>query len=181
MKLRYLAALSLLLCSQFVLSEENKDGITEWLKYDNSTLPPAVEDPFTLPDLAKLKDWYVYPMGRNMRFAQVAIAADSVQTGKDEIIRYAVAVTAKSGVRSVYFEGLDCNTARYRLYAVGTSARDWAEVDKVIWKPGQIQLLNVWQGQLLKDFCGVSAITEKSAESIISQIKKGQLESKSAK
>lgn len=177
MKLRYLAGLSLLLVGHIAFAEEEGSIISEWLKYDNSKLPAPLENEFTLPDLAKLKQWYIYPMDKRMGPAQVEIAADSVSSGKDKIIRYAIAITPKGGVRNVLFEGLECDTARYRDYAVGTPELTWSKIINSKWKPGLIQLRNVWQGQLLNDFCSFSTVTEESAQSIINDIKKGQLAS----
>ena len=102
MKLRYLAALSLLLCSQFALSEENKDGITEWLKYDNSTLPPAVEDPFTLPDPAKLNDWCDMPdSGSEGTLMAVVVEYRAEELAVVDTTEYSTTSAAKGGASRV--------------------------------------------------------------------------------
>lgn len=144
--------------------------LSSWFRTDRADLPAPEEKAFVLPDLAKLTDWRIYPAGPEMAGSRVEIATDSVQVSKeDQIVRYAIAVTPKNGVRNVMFEGLDCDSMRYRLYAFGLSDQRWQKLETVTWRVGLLNTRNVWQGELLKDFCGMTG--PYSAEVIIKSLK----------
>ncbi len=157
MSARRCLCLILSLAAAMACAEQSEDesSIKTWLTTDRDKLPPPAEQEFTLPDLAGLKDWYVYPMDRRMGSARVEIAADSVSIGKeDRILRYAVAIIPKSGLRNVFFEGIDCFTSRYRNYAWAQPDQTWRKADKLVWRVALGGTINAWQGTLINDFCG---------------------------
>lgn len=162
MKLHWLFCLSLLSAAHLASAAKGTDfsgdsDIKRWAMGDIATLPAPAEDDFTLPELAQLKDWRMYPIDRAMGQTRVEIAADSLSVGKDdEIIRYAIAIIPPSGVRNLLFEGLDCNSSRYRTYAVGQTQPGWKKLDNIVWHVARLNVRNAWQGQLLKDFCGMT-------------------------
>lgn len=158
------------------LSRSNNSGdsagegtLQKWITSGRTDQPPAKEDPFTLPELAGLKDWRSYPLTEVMGTTKIEIAADSVQSGKDGIIRYAIAITPRSGVRNVLFEGLDCDSMRYRLYAFGQTDKTWKNLETVVWREGKLHTINHWQGPLLKEFCGFSGANP--SETIIKSLR----------
>lgn len=143
--------------------------LQKWITSGRTDQPPAKEDPFTMPELAGLKDWRSYPLAEIMGNTRIEIAADSVQSGKDGIIRYAIAITPRSGTRNVLFEGLDCDTMRYRSYAFGQPDKTWKKLETVTWRAGKLQTINHWQGPLLKEFCGFSGANP--SETIIKSLR----------
>ncbi len=155
-------------------AETEESEVTSWLKRDKESAPPPTEQEFALPDFAKLKDWRAYKIGPNMGENRVEIAVDSVAIGKDDILRYAVAIVPKSGVRNVFFEGLDCYSGRYRTYAWGSSERAWRKTEGTRWKVANLNVRNAWQGELLKDFCTFRG-GPLSAEAIIKTLRGGVL------
>lgn len=144
-------------------------SLQKWLSSDSNASQAVKEDPFTLPELAGLKDWRSYPLPEVMGTTQIEIAADSVQSGKDGIVRYAIAITPSSGTRNVLFEGLDCDSMRYRHYAFGLPDKTWKTIENITWRMGQMKTINAWQGPLLKKFCGFSSAN--SSEDIVKTLR----------
>lgn len=175
MSFRLLACLSLLLATNFACAYEKEESeISSWLKRDKENAPPPTEQEFSFPELTKLKDWRVYKIGKNMGENRVEIAADSVTVGKDEILRYAIAIVPKSGVRNVFFEGLDCYSGRYRTYAWGLPEQTWKKTEANRWRAANLGVRNAWQGELIKDFCSFSS-GPYPAQTIVDVLRGGKL------
>jgi hypothetical protein len=150
-----LACLTFALFASLALAAEKEDDVS-WIKRDKENAPPPQEMAFTLPDLAKLKEWRTYPASRAMGENRVEIAIDSISVGKDDILRYAVAIIPKGGPRNVFFEGIDCFSGRYRTYAWGTPEKTWHKPEQLRWKVAVLNVRNAWQGEILNDFCETS-------------------------
>ncbi|MDR3411668.1 MAG: CNP1-like family protein [Formivibrio sp.] len=174
MSLRRFYCLILVLATSLAYAEKPEENDAQrWLKTDRENLPPPAEQTFQMPDLAKLNDWRVYPVGRDMGSTRVEIAVDSVSIGKeDRILRYAIAIIPKTGLRNVFFEGLDCYTSRYRDYAWGNPDQTWRKTETVVWRVAQKGVRNVWQGALVEDFCGDTG--PYSRDTILSSLQKGK-------
>lgn len=179
MLLRRICCLTLLFATSLACAEKAEDSdIKRWMKTDRENMPPPVEQAFPMPDLARLTDWRVYKVGREMGSTRVEIAADSVSVGKeDRILRYAVAIIPQTGLRNVFFEGLDCYSSRYRNYAWGNPDQTWRKTETAVWRVAQKGVRNAWQGSLLEDFCGDTG--PYSLDTIVSSLQKGTLPPKS--
>ncbi|SFN49932.1 CNP1-like family protein [Formivibrio citricus] len=175
---RRLVCLTLFLATGLACAANKEESdVSSWIKRDKENAPPPPEQEFTLPDLAKLKEWRAYKIGKNMGENRVEIAADSVTVGKDDILRYAVAIVTKSGVRNVFFEGLDCYSGRYRNYAWGTAEQTWKNTEGVRWKVADLGVRNAWQGELIKDFCSFNGGSY-PAKTIVDVLRGGELPQK---
>ena len=167
--------LSLLVAASLACAEKPEESdIKHWMSTDPENMAPPVEEAFELPDLAKLKDWRVYDAGRQMGTTRVEIAADSVSLNReDRILRYAIAIIPKSGLRNVFFEGLDCFSSRYRNYAWGNPDLTWRKTESIVWRVPHESVRNTWQFALIDDFCGDAG--PYSVDTIVSALKKGKI------
>ena len=172
---RRLLCLSLLLASSLVLAEKPEESdIKRWMSTDAEKMPPPVEESFDMPDLASLKEWRIYDAGKQMGTNRIEIAVDSISIGKeDRIMRYSIAVVAKTGLRNVFFEGLDCFSSRYRNYAWGNPDLTWRKTDTVIWRIPHDSVRNTWQFAMIDDFCGDAG--PYSLKTIVNSLKDGKL------
>lgn len=172
---RRLYCLILMLATSLAFAEKKEDSdVQRWMKTDRENMPPPAEQAFPMPDLAKLKDWRVYKVGRDMGSSRVEIAADSVSIGKeDRILRYAIAIIPSTGLRNVFFEGIDCYSSRYRNYAWGNPDQSWRQNESVIWRVANKGMRNAWQGALVDDFCGDTG--PYALDTIVSSLQKGTL------
>jgi hypothetical protein len=145
------------------------DGTTFSRLLKESPLPTPEEQEFTKPEPKKLEKWQDFIANYDSRMNKFEIALDGIVVGKDDIIRYAVAVTSKgSKVRNVSFEGIDCKTKQYRSYAY-LSGDQWQNLNRP-WEPIFKDKRNGYQFKLAKEFCwgGSPSTVEKIVDSMSS-------------
>ena len=79
---------------------------------------PFKEDAVTFPAPPVDRDAVPFDVGgRDESPLRFAIDPKSVSIGKDNVVRYTVLITSKTGARNVNYEGLRCDTAERRIYA----------------------------------------------------------------
>ncbi|WP_255988116.1 CNP1-like family protein [Chitinolyticbacter albus] len=142
-------------------AEDEGWGFKEWLFGDTPPTPP--EQPFTKPELDTLKRWVPYSVNYESRANDFYISLDSISVGQDDIVRYAMAIVPRRGnVRNVSFEGIDCKTKQYRVYAYGNEVgKQWQDGSQG-WKRMVKNQRNAYQGELSTVFCS-GGTPEKSA------------------
>ncbi|CAJ0770473.1 CNP1-like family protein [Ralstonia chuxiongensis] len=107
------AALALTACSH------NRTGdLEDKLLMDPFNDKPFKEDAVTFPPPPVDRDAVPFDVGgRTDSPLRFAIDPKSVSIGKDNVVRYTVLITSKTGARNVNYEGLRCDTAERRIYA----------------------------------------------------------------
>ncbi|MGN6259381.1 MAG: CNP1-like family protein [Ralstonia sp.] len=107
------AALALTACSH------NRTGdLEDKLLMDPFNDKPFKEDAVTFPAPPVDRDAVPFDVGgRTDSPLRFAIDPKSVSIGKDNVVRYTVLITSKTGARNVNYEGLRCDTAERRIYA----------------------------------------------------------------
>nr|WP_314900396.1 CNP1-like family protein [uncultured Deefgea sp.] len=122
----------------------------------NAPAPIPQEQEFQFPTIATLQAWAPIQFYQEMKSNSYKIALDSLSLGKDQVVRYVVAVSPKSGGnQNIIFEGIDCKTNQYRTYGWGNSKQEWTKNSKVTWKLIQKNQHNAWQASLADSFCRV--------------------------
>jgi CNP1-like family len=58
----------------------------------------------------------------------------SVSIGSDRVVRYTVVVKSSSGVANTSFEAMRCETAEYKVFALGTRDRTWSVLPNPAWR-----------------------------------------------
>lgn len=113
------------------------------------------------PDVKNLVEIYVGPTTGN-RFA---IDRASVVRGSDGVIRYTLVVLSPAGARTVTFEGLRCETAEWRMYAVGRRDGSWSRARTGKWAKIEDNGLNRQHAALYSDyFCTAGGSVGSTAE-----------------
>lgn len=107
------AALALTACGH------NRTGdLEDKLLMDPFNDKPFKEDAVTFPAPPVDRDAVPFDLGgREDSPLRFAIDPKSVSIGKDNVVRYTVLITSKTGARNVNYEGLRCDTAERRIYA----------------------------------------------------------------
>lgn len=88
------------------------------------------------------------------------IDPDSLSSGEDGVVRYAVVVKTEGGAENVSFEGLRCATGERKLYAFGRAdgkgGGEWSRNRYARWEPIQARLATSYQRELyFHYFCTV--------------------------
>lgn len=131
-------------------SNDFKDIFTRF----NAPPPTPQEQEVQFPNISTLTEWAPIKFYQEMKSNTYSLALDSLSLGKDNIVRYVVAVTSKSGgAQNIIFEGIDCNTDQYRTYGWGNPQQEWTKNSKVAWKLIEKKHHNAWQASLAESFC----------------------------
>ncbi|MBM9888776.1 MULTISPECIES: CNP1-like family protein [Deefgea] len=136
--------------------ESDGGGIKDIFSRVNAALPipPEQEQEIQFPNLSSLQEWAPIQFYQEIKSNTYRIALDSLSLGKDQIVRYVVAISPKSGgLQNIIFEGIDCKTNQYRTYGWGTPQKEWSKNSKVNWRLIQKNQHNAWQGSLADSFC----------------------------
>ena len=111
--------------------------------------PPA-ENTVTLPPYPQDRDLLEFAAGPASSH-RYFIDKQSLLVGNDGIVRYAVIVKAAGGAVSASYEGIRCNPAQKRLYAVGRGEK-WIEAKNAQWTEIRPRIANEYQATLYMDF-----------------------------
>ena len=145
------------------------------------TLDPADEDDFdaprfwqeievkipATPPTTDLKPFYVSTATQ----LQFSLDAQSINIGKDGVIRYVVVITSSSGAQQVSYEGIRCEKHEWRLYATMQKEGQWHKAVNSRWQMIKSAGYNSYHAALVKDaFCD-NAIPRRSAKEIIPLLK----------
>ena len=134
---------------------------------------PWQESSYKLPPFPKdenLIEFYVGPTATAKYYVdQTSIGAG----GNDNVVRYVVVVKTAGGATNVSFEGLQCDTREYRLYATGRSDSSWAEPRNSEWRPLQPLTLHKHQGALFVNYFCPNRLAIWSPKEGVDALKRG--------
>jgi hypothetical protein len=86
-------------------------------------LPPAPKGENLLP-------FYVSPTATQ----KFAVDAQSINVGKDGVVRYILVSVSPEGARNVSYEGIRCATFEKKIYAIGRDDGSWARSRRDQWE-----------------------------------------------
>jgi hypothetical protein len=134
--------------------EPDSGGLRDLFSKKKTELPIPVEQEVQYPDIKQLKEWAPIKFYQEVKSNNYYLSLDSLNVGKDNIVRYVVTVVPKAGGnKNTLFEGIDCKTNQYRTYAWGNANNEWTKNSKTTWKVLTKNQHNAWQGSLSEDFC----------------------------
>jgi hypothetical protein len=101
------------------------------------------------------------------------IDAQSVSTGKDGVVRYTLVVKTAGGATNVTFEGIRCDAAEQKYYAIGRPGdRSWVRARDPRWRPFSVRQGGAHHASLYEwYFCKVK--TAQPAERIVRALRAG--------
>jgi CNP1-like family len=82
------------------------------------------------PEDSALVEFRPHGISKNRFFVDSA----SVLIGSDQAVRYTVVVMSPSGVANTSFEAMRCETAEYKVFALGTKDRSWSVLPNPAWR-----------------------------------------------
>jgi CNP1-like family protein len=109
------------------------------------------------PRRETLLEFQVGPRGG----ARFFVDAETLEPGKDGVVRYVLVVRSTAGADTISFEGLRCATAESRRYAIGRADGSWGG------RPGAWAPAQPWQRVLGREyFCPQGAPIRDRAEGV---------------
>ncbi len=109
---------------------------------------------------------------RNLTDNTVALDRKALVVGADDVVRYTLVVTSPAGARNVSYEGIRCDPAEWKLYAIGRTDGSWSTPREPAWEPVQDSAYNAIRFTLAKDyFCDLNGAPMKDAKAIFARMR----------
>jgi len=109
----------------------------------SGTVPPPAPDDASAEAEWKEVELHLpdYPQDRNLLPmslskavpARILIDSKSISVGRDGVVRYTVAIEGAGGARSIFYEGIRCDTREFKQFAFGTAELAFAPVAQPVW------------------------------------------------
>ncbi len=123
----------------------------ETFDFDESKVEKWKEAEVNLPPYPKDQDLLAVPLSATDTI-KVYIDRTSLSRGADHVARFSLVVESPSGARSVFYEGLRCETREYKTYAVGTPEQTFTPVKQAAWRPIPQPAMNAFRYHLYRDY-----------------------------
>lgn len=102
-----------------------------------------------------------------------AVDASSISIGADGVVRYTLVSTSPYGAQNITYEGIRCETAEQKLYAIGHSNGKWSRSRNDSWKRIDSTGLNPSQSALFTDYyCDIGS-PKGDVKAITERLRKG--------
>ena len=108
----------------------------------------AATDLPAAPLPANLREIYVSAVATNNYFIDEA----TLTVGTDRVVRYVLVVEASGGARNVSFEGMHCDSGKWKLYASGRPDGTWVRARVSEWREIENKPVNRHHAALSRDY-----------------------------
>lgn len=109
---------------------------------------------------------------RNLTDNKVELDSKALAVTPDAIVRYTLVVTSPQGARNVSYEGIRCDPAEWKTFALGRSDGTWATPSQAEWQMVEERGYNAIRYTLAKDyFCGLNGAPLKDANAIVTRMR----------
>lgn len=143
-------SLSVAICPLHAARDEFGYG-PETFDFDESKVEKWKEAEVSLPAYPKDRDLIAVPLAPTDT-VKVYIDRASLSRGPDRVARFSLVVESPSGARSVFYEGLRCETREYKTYAVGTPEQAFTPVRQAAWRRIPQPAMNAFRYHLYRDY-----------------------------
>jgi CNP1-like family len=106
----------------------------EHFDFDDSQVEQWKESEIGLPPYPRDENLLAVPLPATDTL-KIYIDRASLSRGPDRVARFSLVVESPSGARSVFYDGLRCETREYKTYAIGTPEQTFTPVKQAVWRP----------------------------------------------
>jgi len=133
--------------------------VEKW-KESEVILPPYPDDRNLLP----------VPMNVNDTL-KIYVDSKSISRGKDLVARFSLVVESPSGARSVFYDGLRCETRQYKTYAIGTANHRFEPISDPQWRTIPRAEINAFRDNLYRHYVCDGHALARTPEAIVHLLK----------
>lgn len=109
---------------------------------------------------------------RNLTDNRIELDSKALAVTSDAIVRYTLVVTSPQGARNVSYEGIRCDPAEWKTFALGRADGTWATPSQAEWQTVEERGYNAIRYTLAKDyFCGLNGAPLKDANAIVARMR----------
>lgn len=133
-------------------------------KFDPGAVTPWRESETTLPAYPADPDLVEVPASAIDGFT-LYIDRKSLSRGDDRVVRLTTVIASPTGARNVFYEGIRCDTREFKIYATGSSERQWRAFAAAQWQFIAAQERNGFRYQLYRHYvCDAAGIARVPAD-----------------
>ncbi len=127
-------------------------GKGKWQPEEGEDLPPWKEAAVRLPDYPKDRNLLPFEVDGLDQPYRFMVDSASLSTGPDKVVRYSVVIESSSGVRNVYYEGINCRKKQYKAYGFGTSDGTLRRTQRREWRSWHSGGVFSYRSQLANEY-----------------------------
>lgn len=119
----------------------------EYFDFDESQVEKWKESAINIPPYPKNENLLAVPL-LVTDTVKIYIDRASLSRGPDRVARFSLVVESPSGARSVFYDGLRCETREYKTYAIGSPEQAFTPVKNAVWRQIPRPATNAFRYQL---------------------------------
>jgi hypothetical protein len=123
----------------------------EYFDFDESKVEKWKESGISLPPYPRDENLLAVPLLVTDTL-KIYIDRASLSRGPDRVARFSLVVESPSGARSVFYDGLRCETREYKTYAIGSPEQAFTPVKHAAWRPIPRPAANAFRYQLYQHY-----------------------------
>lgn len=123
----------------------------EYFNFDESQAEKWKESAISLPPYPKDENLLAVPLLATDTL-KIYIDRASISRGPDRVARFSLVVESPSGARSVFYDGLRCETQEYKTYAIGSPEHAFMPVKNAVWRKIPQPEMNAFRYHLYRDY-----------------------------
>ena len=167
---RLLLSLALFAAIHSVQAGRDQYGMEkEYFDFDESQVEKWQESTVTLPPYPKDENLLVAPLLATDTL-KIYIDRTSLSRGADRVARFSLVVQSSSGARSVFYDGLRCETREYKTYAIGSPEHVFTPVKDAAWRRIPQPAMNAFRYQLYRHYICDEHDSARMPEDVVRQL-----------
>jgi hypothetical protein len=119
--------------------------------FDENLVEKWAESKPVIPSYPNDTDLLTVPLN-DTDTLKIYLDRKSISRAPDRVARFTLVVQSRSGARSVFYDGLRCETMQYKTYAIGTTDRAFAPVTNPQWRDIPRPEINAFRYRLYNRF-----------------------------
>jgi hypothetical protein len=138
--------------------------------FDETYAKKWKESNVTIPTYPDDRDLVPVPMGVNDTL-KIYIDSKSISRAPDLVARFSLIVESPSGARSVFYDGMRCETRQYKTYAIGTANHTFEAVKDPQWRTIPRSEINSFRDNLYRHYICDGHSSARTPEAIVHLLK----------
>jgi CNP1-like family len=168
---RVLLFLALVLTAHPLRADQDNYGDqVDNMHFDEKYVKKWKESKVTIPSYPNDRDLLPVPMGATDTL-KIFVDDKSISRAPDLVVRFSLVVQSPSGARSVFYEGLRCETRQYKTYAIGTDNHRFVPVNSPRWRTIPRAEMNAFRDNLYRNYICDGHATARAPEEIVRLLK----------
>lgn len=138
----------------------------EYFDFDESKVEKWKESEVILPAYPKDENLLAIPLLATDTL-KIYVDRVSLSRGADRVARFSLVVESPSGARSVFYDGLRCETREYKTYAIGSPEHVFTPVKDAAWRRIPQPAMNAFRYHLYRHYICDAHASARTPEELV--------------